>query len=243
MEFPESSGVEMDTEAQLPKRSTARYRALYFILLKESTVDTAKWVFENTIIYSCLLSSVKSNGWFCWLQLVIAFGMSVLRRFCVLHLLRHGSWVMCYCFYVLSRKSFWVTPVFTLLAGTNVLRATNNLSERIILLSTWKYHTTQFISQNVLFVKNSANLLNLCGNILLVNYIFSCSFCLIHWSVAYFVFLLIGPLSKANCSGIFSVRGCNLCMNIFDSPNSLSEHKEACSLSAPVPLVSWLLNF
>lgn len=72
-----------------------------------------------------------------------------------------------------------VTPVLTLLSGTNVLRATNNLSERIILLSTWKSHTIQFISQNVLSVKNSLNLLNLCGNILLVKYIF--------------MFILIGP--------------------------------------------------
>ncbi|KAL9430878.1 hypothetical protein AB3S75_026134 [Citrus x aurantiifolia] len=53
---------------------------------------------------------------------------------------------------------------------------------------------------------------------------------------------LTGPLSKAHCSGIFSDRGCNLCMNIFDSPSSLIKHKEACSLSAPVPVEKTLSN-
>ncbi|GAY40748.1 hypothetical protein CUMW_054340, partial [Citrus unshiu] len=53
---------------------------------------------------------------------------------------------------------------------------------------------------------------------------------------------LTGPLSKAHCLGIFSDRGCNLCMNIFDSPSSLIKHKEACSLSAPVPFEKTLSN-
>ncbi|KAK9280795.1 hypothetical protein L1049_003684 [Liquidambar formosana] len=36
---------------------------------------------------------------------------------------------------------------------------------------------------------------------------------------------LTGPLPKANCSRIFSDQGCDLCLKVFDSPNSLSEHK------------------
>ncbi|KAK9281081.1 hypothetical protein L1049_003974 [Liquidambar formosana] len=47
---------------------------------------------------------------------------------------------------------------------------------------------------------------------------------------------LTGPLPKANCSRIFSDQGCDLCLKVFDSPNSLSEHKETCCLSAPAPL-------
>ncbi|KAJ4727527.1 RNA exonuclease 4 [Melia azedarach] len=47
---------------------------------------------------------------------------------------------------------------------------------------------------------------------------------------------LTGPLAKENCAMVFSDQGCNLCMQIFDDPDSLSKHKEACSLSAPVPL-------
>ncbi|KAA8550900.1 hypothetical protein F0562_002584 [Nyssa sinensis] len=52
---------------------------------------------------------------------------------------------------------------------------------------------------------------------------------------------LIGPLRKANCSMIFAERGCNLCMKIFDSPNSLSEHKEMCRLLAPAPLGTMIM--
>ncbi|XP_052171335.1 RNA exonuclease 4-like isoform X2 [Diospyros lotus] len=47
---------------------------------------------------------------------------------------------------------------------------------------------------------------------------------------------LTGPLSKATCSKIFASQGCSLCMKVFDSPASLSEHKEKCQFPAPVPL-------
>ncbi|KAL7198820.1 hypothetical protein ACSBR2_021171 [Camellia fascicularis] len=52
---------------------------------------------------------------------------------------------------------------------------------------------------------------------------------------------LTGPLSKANCSRIFADKGCSLCMKIFDSPASLSEHKEMCRLPAPVPLATLIM--
>ncbi|KAB1203201.1 Apoptosis-enhancing nuclease [Morella rubra] len=47
---------------------------------------------------------------------------------------------------------------------------------------------------------------------------------------------LIGPLPKANCSKILSEQGCNLCLKVFVSPSSLSEHKRRCYLSAPTPI-------
>ncbi|PSR94799.1 RNA exonuclease [Actinidia chinensis var. chinensis] len=47
---------------------------------------------------------------------------------------------------------------------------------------------------------------------------------------------LTGPLSKAHCSRVFADLGCRLCMKIFDSSASLSEHKEMCQLTAPAPL-------
>ncbi|XP_012092295.1 RNA exonuclease 4 isoform X2 [Jatropha curcas] len=49
---------------------------------------------------------------------------------------------------------------------------------------------------------------------------------------------LTGPLAKANCSRIFSDRGCDLCLKVFDSSNSLSKHREMCCLSAPGSLVT-----
>ncbi|KAK3005902.1 hypothetical protein RJ639_017768 [Escallonia herrerae] len=47
---------------------------------------------------------------------------------------------------------------------------------------------------------------------------------------------LTGPLAKANCSTIFADRGCKLCLKLFDTPSSLSEHRELCCLHAPAPL-------
>ena len=47
----------------------------------------------------------------------------------------------------------------------------------------------------------------------------------------------LGPLAKANCSTIFSERGCSQCMKLLDSIASLNEHKEMCCLPAPAPLV------
>ncbi|XP_062022333.1 uncharacterized protein LOC133738753 [Rosa rugosa] len=47
---------------------------------------------------------------------------------------------------------------------------------------------------------------------------------------------LTGPLAKANCMKIFSKQGCDLCLKLFDSPASLSQHREMCLLSAPAPI-------
>ncbi|KAH6793975.1 hypothetical protein C2S52_004452 [Perilla frutescens var. hirtella] len=44
-----------------------------------------------------------------------------------------------------------------------------------------------------------------------------------------------GPLAKINCSEVFSIRGCKLCMRIFESPILLGEHQQICCLPAPVP--------
>lgn len=151
----------------------------------------------------------------------------------------------CFCFlnwHVLRYTDiFWLVCLYI---GTNAPLATNNLRERIILLSIWRCHTTQFISQSALFVKSTANLLSLCENILLVKYLYLYS----DWSINELLIFIcfsfgIGPLAKENCAMVFSDQGCNLCMQIFDDPDSLSKHKEACSLSAPVPLVSYFLNF
>ncbi|XP_042516100.1 RNA exonuclease 4-like [Macadamia integrifolia] len=45
-----------------------------------------------------------------------------------------------------------------------------------------------------------------------------------------------GPLPKANCSSVFAAQGCDLCLNIFDSPEAVAAHKEVCRLSAPACL-------
>ncbi|GKU86650.1 hypothetical protein SLEP1_g1147 [Rubroshorea leprosula] len=47
---------------------------------------------------------------------------------------------------------------------------------------------------------------------------------------------LRGLFGKSSCSEIFSDRGCNLCLKVFDSANALNEHQEMCLRSAPVPL-------
>ncbi|CAL8998020.1 unnamed protein product, partial [Prunus brigantina] len=44
------------------------------------------------------------------------------------------------------------------------------------------------------------------------------------------------PLAKEDCKRVFSEQGCDLCLNLFDSPTSLSSHKHMCRLSAPVSL-------
>ncbi|EEF37657.1 exonuclease, putative [Ricinus communis] len=48
---------------------------------------------------------------------------------------------------------------------------------------------------------------------------------------------LQGPLAKANCSRVFSHLGCDLCLKVFDSPNSLIRHREMCCLSTPSSFV------
>lgn len=47
---------------------------------------------------------------------------------------------------------------------------------------------------------------------------------------------LTGLRSKDSCSTVFSELGCNLCMEVFDSPISLSQHKWTCRLLRPTPL-------
>ncbi|XP_010931944.1 uncharacterized protein [Elaeis guineensis] len=42
---------------------------------------------------------------------------------------------------------------------------------------------------------------------------------------------LTGPLPKRHCAEIFASRGCDLCLNILDSPNALRLHEELCRLS------------
>ncbi|XP_042507169.1 RNA exonuclease 4-like [Macadamia integrifolia] len=55
---------------------------------------------------------------------------------------------------------------------------------------------------------------------------------------------LIGPLPKVECAKIFSVRGCSLCLTIFDSPNALRFHRGRCQFSraAPAGLISRMSN-
>ncbi|KAF8392486.1 hypothetical protein HHK36_022828 [Tetracentron sinense] len=47
---------------------------------------------------------------------------------------------------------------------------------------------------------------------------------------------LTGPLPRQSCLRIFTARGCNLCLKIFDGPESLYEHKELCCFPPSVPL-------
>ncbi|XP_010278725.1 PREDICTED: RNA exonuclease 4-like isoform X2 [Nelumbo nucifera] len=47
---------------------------------------------------------------------------------------------------------------------------------------------------------------------------------------------LTGPLPKANCSRLFVAQGCNICLNIFESPDALNAHKEMCIFSSPAPI-------
>lgn len=42
---------------------------------------------------------------------------------------------------------------------------------------------------------------------------------------------LIGPLPKLECSKVFNVRGCNLCLNIFDNSSALRYHRSTCQYS------------
>ncbi|XP_073105603.1 RNA exonuclease 4 [Elaeis guineensis] len=46
---------------------------------------------------------------------------------------------------------------------------------------------------------------------------------------------LIGPLPKIECARIFSIRGCSLCLNVFDSSNALRIHRGQCQLSRAAP--------
>lgn len=134
------------------------------------------------------------------------------------------------------------------MTGINVLHATNNTRKRAILLSTWWSQTTQFMSRDVGCARSTANLLNPLGNMLSVRYysiydLEYCIFVLINLlcclSQIFFLIcsLYIGPLPKANCSKIFSAQGCNLCLRVFDSSSSLSEHKRSCCGSPPTPIV------
>lgn len=54
---------------------------------------------------------------------------------------------------------------------------------------------------------------------------------------------VIGPLPKEDCSRVFSEQGCNLCLKVFDSPISLSEHKRSCRLPAPSPIGTMKLPY
>ena len=58
--------------------------------------------------------------------------------------------------------------------------------------------------------------------------------------ISYFLSHL-GPMPKENCSRVFSEQGCDICLKVFDSPSSLSEHKKSCRISAPNPIVSLLV--
>ncbi|KAJ3694331.1 hypothetical protein LUZ60_009811 [Juncus effusus] len=42
---------------------------------------------------------------------------------------------------------------------------------------------------------------------------------------------LIGPLPKVECARVFSVRGCNLCLKIFDSSSAVRSHRNSCQFS------------
>ncbi|CAL9080492.1 unnamed protein product [Musa textilis] len=42
---------------------------------------------------------------------------------------------------------------------------------------------------------------------------------------------LIGPLPKIECARVFRTQGCNICLNIFESPNALRTHRASCQLS------------
>ncbi|KAJ8898688.1 hypothetical protein K2173_004722 [Erythroxylum novogranatense] len=53
---------------------------------------------------------------------------------------------------------------------------------------------------------------------------------------------LTGKLAKTSCSTVYSQLGCNLCLKVFESPTSLSNHKGICCLSAPGSLATKMLN-
>ncbi|XP_042424355.1 RNA exonuclease 4-like [Zingiber officinale] len=45
---------------------------------------------------------------------------------------------------------------------------------------------------------------------------------------------LTGLLPKDNCADIFATNGCKLCLNIFDSPDDLSEHMDLCLMASAI---------
>lgn len=47
-----------------------------------------------------------------------------------------------------------------------------------------------------------------------------------------------GKLAKAQCSSIFSLKGCEVCLKVFPDPYALREHQESCILTPPAPIVS-----
>uniref|UniRef100_A0A2N9GWC4 C2H2-type domain-containing protein n=1 Tax=Fagus sylvatica TaxID=28930 RepID=A0A2N9GWC4_FAGSY len=54
---------------------------------------------------------------------------------------------------------------------------------------------------------------------------------------------IFGPMPKENCSRVFSEQGCDICLKVFDSPSSLSEHKKSCRISAPNPIDTMKLPY
>ncbi|RRT73123.1 hypothetical protein B296_00003217 [Ensete ventricosum] len=49
-----------------------------------------------------------------------------------------------------------------------------------------------------------------------------------------------GPLPKIECARVFRTRGCNLCLNIFESPNDLRTHRASCQLSRAASVRAYL---
>ncbi|RLN08500.1 RNA exonuclease 4-like [Panicum miliaceum] len=47
---------------------------------------------------------------------------------------------------------------------------------------------------------------------------------------------LIGPLPKVECARVFSVRGCSICLNIFDSNATVRYHRAACQYTRAAPM-------
>lgn len=141
------------------------------------------------------------------------------------------------------------------LAGTNVLHVTSSTSKRNIFSSTLRAPSTQFISRDVVCVKSTSCLFNHWGNISLVRFNslsiwFDRLVVYSFWFVCKIVRLLVvwfgsydlGSLAKALCKTIFTEQGCHLCLKLFDSATSRSEHKNTCCLSAPTPMVRWLVE-
>ncbi|KAL6634995.1 hypothetical protein ACP70R_027666 [Stipagrostis hirtigluma subsp. patula] len=47
---------------------------------------------------------------------------------------------------------------------------------------------------------------------------------------------LIGPLPKVECARVFSVRGCSLCLNLFDSNIAVRYHRASCQYTRAAPM-------
>jgi hypothetical protein len=46
-----------------------------------------------------------------------------------------------------------------------------------------------------------------------------------------------GPLPKVECARVFSVRGCSICLNIFDSNAAVRHHRAACQYTRAAPVM------